>query len=253
MNVSGLNAAVVIPIYKPTFDRFESISLEQCLRVLGGHQIIFCAPESLDVETPSADTIILRFPDSNFSDIKGYNRLLLTRQFYAQFGSFDYILIHQLDSFVFRDDLLRWCSEGYDFIGAPWLGLVWPNSMRLRWRMPLRVLMRRLLLGEPDRSVGNGGFSLRKVSTFLSVLDRLGRWARDWPHNEDQFWSLLVPNMIPSFRIPSKQVALDFAFEVEPRRCYEMNDRNLPFGCHAWLRYDPVFWRPFVQQHGFDF
>jgi hypothetical protein len=37
---------------------------------------------------------------------------------------------------------------------------------------------------------------------------------------------------------------LRFAFEAAPRQCLEMNQGRLPFGCHAWGRYDREFWTP---------
>ena len=40
--------------------------------------------------------------------------------------------------------------------------------------------------------------------------------------------------------------ALEFSFELAPRYCFMMNGRRLPFGCHAWFRYDREFWEPFL-------
>ena len=37
--------------------------------------------------------------------------------------------------------------------------------------------------------------------------------------------------------------ALAFAFEAEPRRCFERLGR-LPFGCHRWQKFDRAFWEP---------
>jgi hypothetical protein len=51
-----------------------------------------------------------------------------------------------------------------------------------------------------------------------------------------------VPAAYPFFRVPTPEQALSFAFEVAPRRLYEMNGRQLPFGCHAWERCDRAFW-----------
>jgi hypothetical protein len=33
---------------------------------------------------------------------------------------------------------------------------------------------------------------------------------------------------------------------VAPRLCFELNGRKLPFGCHAWQRYDRGFWEPYL-------
>jgi hypothetical protein len=37
-----------------------------------------------------------------------------------------------------------------------------------------------------------------------------------------------------------------FSFEVAPRYCFKMNRERLPFGCHAWSKYDQEFWEPFL-------
>ena len=55
-----------------------------------------------------------------------------------------------------------------------------------------------------------------------------------------QFGSVI--NQI-SFKVASLEEGLRFAFEVSPKTCYEMNGGKLPFGCHAWAKYDPEFWK----------
>jgi hypothetical protein len=60
--------------------------------------------------------------------------------------------------------------------------------------------------------------------------------------NEDLFWGLFVPAQCNFFRVPQPAEALAFAFEAHPDFLYELNDRTLPFGCHAWQRYMPEWW-----------
>ena len=48
------------------------------------------------------------------------------------------------------------------------------------------------------------------------------------------------------FSIAPFETALKFSFEVAPRQCFEMNNQSLPFGCHAWARYDRSFWEPYL-------
>jgi hypothetical protein len=62
----------------------------------------------------------------------------------------------------------------------------------------------------------------------------------------DVFWARQATRYYPEFRIASVEDALRFAFEVEPRQCYGLNNNTLPFGCHAWGRYDRQFWEPFL-------
>ena len=40
--------------------------------------------------------------------------------------------------------------------------------------------------------------------------------------------------------------ALSFAFETNPRACFELNGRRLPFGCHKWWHHDREFWEAYL-------
>jgi hypothetical protein len=53
-------------------------------------------------------------------------------------------------------------------------------------------------------------------------------------------------NIILNSMIAPLEVALRFAFEANPRICYEMNNYEIPFGCHAWEKYDKEFWLPYL-------
>jgi hypothetical protein len=63
--------------------------------------------------------------------------------------------------------------------------------------------------------------------------------------NNDYFWSYDAPRYW-SFRIAPVDEALQFAFEAAPRLCFELNHRRLPFGCHAWMKFDREFWKPYL-------
>jgi len=39
---------------------------------------------------------------------------------------------------------------------------------------------------------------------------------------------------------------VSFSFEVGPKHCFEKNNQTLPFGCHAWAKYDREFWKPYL-------
>jgi len=64
--------------------------------------------------------------------------------------------------------------------------------------------------------------------------------------NNDVFWSDRAVRFLPEFKVASFEEGLRFAFEAAPRTCFEMNGRKMPFGCHAWARYDRSFWEPFL-------
>jgi hypothetical protein len=63
--------------------------------------------------------------------------------------------------------------------------------------------------------------------------------------NEDLFWGNRAQHYYSDFKIASVEQALQFAFESEPRASYEKLGR-LPFGCHAWPKYDREFWEPYL-------
>jgi hypothetical protein len=261
---------IVIPVYKRDLDKGERISLEQCCRVLSRHTISLIYPEQLCIEEyekifKKYDTAysLISFDKRYFKSIIGYNELLLSAFFYQTFIHYDYILIYQLDAFVFRDELLDWCNKGYDYIGSPWFKRVW------RFKHSKKLY-----------AVGNGGFSLRNVHSCLQVLEHSGhfkplkyfftfhnsvwlklkkmplkRWKNLKMKNsvhffiyinqktEDRFWGLDTQNSYMDFRVAPLKESIKFAFECNPSYLYEINNRELPFGCHAWNRYEPDFWK----------
>jgi hypothetical protein len=256
--------AIVTPMYREQLSPDEKLSLRHLDYFLPSHQRIVIAPPSLNV--PLSNITIERFPARYFADIAAYNRLLLTEEFYARFASFDYILIYQLDCLVLSNALDHWCDQGWDYIGAPWL------TDFASFGGP----------GVGLWKVGNGGFSLRRVASFLQVfreydprnaadiyweqivrrfpgykrLFRLPKLAlKRLPiraplhfhlgHNkamEDWFWGVEATYYFPGFKVAPPEEALSFAFEMDPAFCFARNNYRLPFGVHAWQRYDRKFW-----------
>jgi hypothetical protein len=243
------SAIVLLPVYRPQPTPDELVALRRCVAVLGRHPLVLVAPAGLDLAPYTRHGAFgeERFDPAFFAGIASYNRLLLSAEFYARFQAHDYILVHQLDAFVFADRLDAWCAAGYDYVGAPWVG-------RSLWRVALHVSRswppsRPRLRGLRD-AVGNGGFSLRRVSSHLACLERFAAKARSWRINEDYFWSLYAPGRGLPFRIPPTQAALGFAFETRPAACLARTRGALPFGCHGWDRHDRAFWRPIFRRLG---
>lgn len=265
-----LMVAVVIPIYRPFNDLSvnEIKSLVQIRSVLSSRDIFFIHPQAIDAH----DYVSLLKPlnvrsisisDRYFGSLDHCNKLFESKFLYEYFSQYDYMLLHHTDAYVFSDQLDYWCAQNYDYIGAPWFeGNKEPN-------FPLRF-----------KGVGNGGFSLRKISTFLKITDnrffitahfviyKLHKFLegnhylllrkylginsimsimKRYIGYEDEFWGIVVPKFYKSFLVAKPEQALKFSFEVMPRALLELNNNELPFGCHAWEKYDPEFWRPFIQ------
>ena len=150
---------VVIPIYKKKPTDLEMASFRQVLKVLSRYDIIVYTYCGLDLSVYSnlalacnKNFIVEYFDKSYFSSVKGYNRLCLTIDFYKRVSAYKYMLIYQLDAWVFCDELEFWCNKGYDYVGAPWF-TNWGTHEE----------------GEALWCVGNGGFSLRNISFFIKM------------------------------------------------------------------------------------
>ncbi len=242
-------AAVIIPVYQTSLNAYEDISLRQCVQVLGGHPLILVKPAHLSVDSLTNTHPALQvesFADAFFESIQGYNRLLCSDQFYARFADYEYILICQLDAFVLRDELLDWCRRGYDYIGAPQFADI--RAVRTKPRNLREVVS--LVFQLP---LLNGGLSLRRVAACRRLLRVYHRFFKSWPGNEDSFFSLHYPRLLPFrslMRLPSAREALLFAVEVNPAQSVLLNDQ-LPMGAHAWEKYDLAFWRPLLAERGY--
>ncbi|HIZ85440.1 MAG TPA: hypothetical protein IAC04_03010 [Candidatus Coprenecus stercoravium] len=241
---------IVVPIYKEHMSASEQVSLDRLRRVLGHYRTVIIKPESLDLSKihslyPGMETE--NFDDGYFKGIAGYNRLMLSPEFYSRFSDSEYILIYQLDAYVFRDELSYWCSLGYDYIGAPWL-------MRPMYRFPLFRLTSWIkkryceATGRPNGQitrfkVGNGGLSLRKTASHLRAVTELEDTVRQFlearhhhTFNEDVFFGVEVNRHGIGFKYPEWREALRFSFDTKPDLCIRYTDYRLPFGCHGWTK-----------------
>lgn len=270
-----MSVAIVIPVYKKSMSADERASLVQGVRILKKYDMYFVCPETLDLheytEVAPAQIKEKRFPSEYFKSIEGYNRLMKTQHFYAGFKNYDYILIYQLDAWVFADELETWCQKGYDYVGAPWFENFKSHEDGCRlWQ------------------VGNGGLSLRKVSAFIKVTNQLLRIKtakeifseeyhslKDLGHClvrccsplignntmrhfmshgpaswlwEDSFFCVGLADTRHRLNTPSPEDAAFFAFEQSPRFLYDtITHGQLPFGCHAWRKNQyEAFWQTFI-------
>lgn len=279
VQTAPMQATIVIPIYKSVITPGEVISLRRCLSVLKAYpQVLVTFPE-LDISAYDylfeEAGMILRvefFEKRYFESVETYNQLMLSRDFYQRFASSEYILVYQLDGYVFNDQLADWCLKGYDFIGAPVFRFHGSHEA-----------------GNQLWKVGNGGVSLRKTATFLSVFDQpmpLGTYPFfvknirikgffsmclktaimgiklvcsthtveyylthdcDSRINEDMFWCDALSHTTLALKVPGLKEAACFCFEKSPAYLYSLTDQSLPFCCHAFERYEyESFWHKYI-------
>ena len=281
---------IVVPIYKEfrSLSNLELVSLHQLYRRLGSFPLFFIGSTNLKSDeylehskTNKVSASFIGFAEWYFASISGYNKLLISLNFYREFVKYKHILLYQLDAYVFRNDLEFWCQAGYDYIGAPWTGL--------------HAYDEKPLIG-----VGNGGFSLRSTKGAILMLKKLryydilenyryfsskgimsrlpgifyklrnanknpGRFESEYGWQEDIFWCIAAPERLSNFscrsilisflgkllmrnefKIAPIEMAISFSFETNPAELYKVNGQKLPFGCHAWEKYDPNFWKEYI-------
>lgn len=255
------NVAIVIPIYKEyqSSNTSELKLLGQIKTVFKKREIVIILPKSLEVDWGrNIEFQTISFSDAYFKDKHSYSKLLCQNIFYESFSNFDYIQIIQTDCWVFEDKLDYFTNLGFDYIGAPWMvgGFEGKPHNKL-WK------------------VGNGGFSLRKIKTFSSILrqisfsekgllpvfknrhrglikllknagfrNNLRHYLKKTP-GEDIFWCIYVPHVFSNveFKIADLRTASHYSFEVHPEYLYEeVTQFQLPMGCHNWANNNPKFW-----------
>lgn len=266
---------ILVVVHRPYLLWHEEISLRQCLRILGGHLVRLVCPDGLNLDAYRriAPDIEADFVPAHWlKDYRGFNRLKIEPFLYRRYAKFDFVLFYELDAFVFRDDLLEWCTQRWDYVGAPWFE------------------------GDQDAApdaapagAGNGGFSLRRTAAMLRVLRSWGHvipadrvfaeWRRagslspgslwlllrrliwrnnffaplnDFAGNEDHFWAVYAARRFPWLRVAPYEAAKTFSFEVNAPRLYRENGNRLPFGCHKWMGLTPDFWFPIIRSFGYE-
>ena len=267
---------IVVPVYLSKMSQTDRTSFDALCRVLGSSWPIAIATHSA-VSLSEHQAIARRYGVSLrvelfdarfFAGLHGYNKLMLSPDFYRRFAESEYMLIYQLDVYVFRDELADWCNRGYDYIGGPLFAL------------------RHVRNTTKDAVVGNGGCSLRRISTMLRVLQGEGwhtlRWVftyriprhpyvvlrrrflyrtmllamgigfrplSDWITHfvaEDLFFSIALRGTPLELKVPPVSEAWQFAYNIAPQFWHEQNGRRLPFCCHAWPAQYQIFWHQYI-------
>ena len=273
-----MNCIVVIPIYKnvEALSNNETKSIRQCFKILGAYDICFVGPPQINFEeylkmgNKQVNITYKNFAPEYFESIAGYNNLLLLPDFYYAFKNYLYLLLYQTDAYVFRDELQNWCAKEYDYIGAPWFegyqnpspsskiigvgngGLSLRNvktSIRVLRRLKqLKKIRNFWIKSHLNNSVKF--YTLQKYffQNFFKIKNI--EYTNDLflysGINEDYYWTQLIGNFFKDYTVSSVEDAIRFSFEARPALLYKENNNQLPFGCHAWQKYEPEFWAPFI-------
>lgn len=277
------NCIIVIPVYKPLVSKSERQAFVNNIVKLKAHDITLATYSGCDLTSYKEFALeynvnigIKYFAEHYFKSVDSYNSLCLSKDFYITFAEYDYMLICQLDAWVFSDELDYWCGQGYDYVGAPLYYGYNDEKFSVKFR-----------------GVGNGGFCLRRIDHCLKVLSQNRKipylkplavlslyknlytyhdnYTQNWikkfidvpkiilklfgitntlgyfisqHNNEDMIFGTWANDCwLGTANIPDELTAARFSLETNAQRLYNMNGCKLPFGCHAYEKWnDNGFW-----------
>jgi len=267
---------VVVPVHRAGPLPSEIVSLRQCGKVLSKRDIVILAPKHLDLGIyrellPCAAD--LRVEPHWMASYKAYNRMMVSPLVFNALPGYTHMIVHEPDAIVIRDEIDYWCNQPFDYIGAPALE-GWGQADA----------------DEPVTRFGNFGFSFHRLSTSRRIINSSLRWQpfytavvenlirglggdkarlrqglirlgsagrlrgayKLFDGYCDGFWSFIVPTVDKTFRIPTADVAIQFAWDAVPSRYMELCGGRLPFGIHAWFKWDFAFLTPHLLSAGVD-
>lgn len=200
---------VVIITHKERLDGDEEISFKQALSVFSGRRDIkVVLPDNISYDYynefgKTYDFEIVKINNQWLKDYKAYNKTLCRNYFYDIFNDYEYILIYQVDAWVYYDNLDYFMELDFDYYGAPW-----PYADAV------------------NNPVGNGGFSLRKVDKMLEVC---GDDSNKNGINEDVWFCKYNKDKL---NICTVQIASNFSLETITTQ-YLQYISTIPMGLHG--------------------
>ena len=229
---------IVIPIYNETPKSYENIALTQLGNIIKNKHYNVCAiyPIGMCTDNYNQYNYITEWKPTNgyyFKNTETYSQLLLSQFFYDRFADYDMMYIFQTDVYIFKDDFQKYANYNFDYIGAPIIG---KDS---DWKHVPQV--------------GNGGFSLRKISTFQDMLDVNTLHAMGINEvilNEQKYEDLFICDTLKykyDLNMPTVQDAFKFAWDRNVEYIYNNITKELPMAAH-WFNHQLYFWEKIIPE-----
>ena len=241
---------VVIPAHKQmaAYEKLAYAKIHSTL--VDKTNVYLLCPSELDTseyESMFPEIKVKRIDGKWFKSLDSYNSMCVSKWFYEMFSEYEYMLICQLDVWLNKDDILEWCKKGYDYIGAP---IVVSTA---RWHN-YRIDTDGNVIITP--AVGNGGFSLRKISTFIEITDldsylfkryNITKEVIDNIKFED-LWFCDELSKYYDLERPNYKEAFKFAIDMNPDLVEtQYNVTELPTAIHAFDKNIP-YWRTKIKE-----
>lgn len=120
-----------------------------------------------------------------------YSELLSTRSIIYDHITTEYFIVFQTDSMMFKKNIYlldHFIHSDYDYVGSPWVKIDYYITRECDY-------------------IGNGGFSLRKTSKMLEIIDNI-----PWKNKYEDIYFSTIYNHIKVNK-PSYDIALQFCFD----------------------------------------
>lgn len=170
----------------------------------------------------------MHYDDDAFCSLNAYNNMLmLNKNFYGDFlDSYDYMLIYQLDAYIFNDQLNYFLNENYDYIGGYYLPL-YVDSLKYNNFNNLST---------EQHLIMNGGVSLKKISFCIdSITKHYDKLIKGCEFNnvfsyinEDTYFSMFYETKVNA--IESMKFSLNWA---GAENYWAIINFDYPFCCHG--------------------
>ena len=201
------NCCIVIPSYKEKLDGKDKLSFDRCLNIFGiKRHIKVIIPSNIptDFYNTYDDSIeLIKVNPQWMNSIQSYNKMCCSKEFWNLFTDYEYVLIYQTDCWIFEDKLDEFIKLGYDYYGAPWS--FWNNQ------------------------VGNGGFSLRKVSKMIEIVNKNSYDDKIYFKNEDTWFCRIHKD---EMNICPWEIAVNFSLETVSEKLLK-EIKTIPMGLHG--------------------
>jgi hypothetical protein len=191
-------AVAILLSHNTRYTADEEAAFRHARHYLGRHDKYVVMPDSHAGIYPGLASLRLR--NRLFAATRPQPALLRSTAFYRAFRAYEFLFVYHLDAPICSDRLIEWCAAGYDYLPGP-------------------------------------GFSIRRVASFLRLLEARGNSVRScvqallpfsavqWYENrrgggcvpEERFWAEAAAAHDPTFRMAPPDLAARLTSEPVSR------------------------------------
>ena len=216
---------IVTPIWREILKEAEFKNIQVSLLNNKNIDHYFIHEESLTLDFYKSQfkkSKFLKFKKGTFDSIQTYNLLMLSGSFYKKFLEYKYLLILQTDAILVKpvDIILKY---NYDYVAPNW-----KKGFKIPPLFKYKILSKMFqIFGFYDvLFIGNGGLSLRKISTFIELTNKNRLQKFSWMNEDMVFSKVLVKN---NFHLP---VYKDNLFFIEEEIFPEKTSQAIGYHAH---------------------